>query len=133
LGLGAARVASNAETFGLSLYSGLLGRLNGKSEAEVEKQQTAQRDVELALYQGRKYGNINFISAGFLVGDKMDLKSTVMPNSKPASEKTAPDAANKKRKRSEPLSTCSFELAVSVTPAISRALQACLSFLFPIF
>ncbi|KAG9652870.1 hypothetical protein KCU64_g8229, partial [Aureobasidium melanogenum] len=68
LGLGAARGGNNAETFGLSLYSGLLGRLNGKSEAEVEKQQTAQRDVELALYQGRKYGNINFISAGFLVG-----------------------------------------------------------------
>ncbi|KAG9674431.1 hypothetical protein KCU99_g6585, partial [Aureobasidium melanogenum] len=102
LGLGAARGGNNAETFGLSLYSGLLGRLNGKSEAEVEKQQTAQRDVELALYQGRKFGNINFISAGFLVGDKMDLKSTVMPNSKPTSQQAAPDAANKKRKRSEP-------------------------------
>ncbi|KAG9943524.1 hypothetical protein KCU85_g8586, partial [Aureobasidium melanogenum] len=102
LGLGAARGGNNAETFGLSLYSGLLGRLNGKSEAEVEKQQTAQRDVELALYQGRKYGNINFISAGFLVGDKMDLKSTVMPNSKSTPQQAAPDAANKKRKRSEP-------------------------------
>ena len=102
LGLGAARGGNNAETFGLSLYSGLLGRLNGKSEAEVEKQQTAQRDVELALYQGRKFGNINFISAGFLVGDKMDLKSTVMPGSKPAPQQAAPDAANKKRKRSEP-------------------------------
>ncbi|KAG9661924.1 hypothetical protein KCU69_g14787, partial [Aureobasidium melanogenum] len=101
LGLGAARGGNNAETFGLSLYSGLLGRLNGKSEAEVEKQQTAQRDVELALYQGRKYGNINFISAGFLVGDKMDLKSTVMPNSKLTPQQAAPDAANKKRKRSE--------------------------------
>ncbi|KEQ70775.1 hypothetical protein M436DRAFT_53047 [Aureobasidium namibiae CBS 147.97] len=101
LGLGAARVGNNAETFGLSLYSGLLGRLNGKSEAEVEKQQTAQRDVELALYQGRKFGNINFISAGFLVGDKMDLKSTVMPDPKLASKSPALDAANKKRKRSD--------------------------------
>jgi len=101
LGLGAARVGNNAETFGLSLYSGLLGRLNGKSEAEVEKQQTAQRDVELALYQGRKFGNINFISAGFLVGDKMDLKSTVMPDPKLASKTPALDAANKKRKRSD--------------------------------
>lgn len=110
LGLGAARGGNNAETFGLSLYSGLLGRLNGKSEAEVEKQQTAQRDVELALYQGRKYGNINFISAGFLVGDKIELKSTVMPNSKLASKQAAPAVANnasddagssKKRKRSE--------------------------------
>jgi Pin2-interacting protein X1 len=101
LGLGAVRVGNNAETFGLSLYSGLLGRLNGKSEVEVEKQQTAQRDVELAMYQGRKFGNINFVSAGFLVGDKMDLKSTVMPNPKLASEKPALDAANKKRKRSD--------------------------------
>jgi Pin2-interacting protein X1 len=101
LGLGAVRVGNNAETFGLSLYSGLLGRLNGKSEVEVEKQQTAQRDVELALYQGRKFGNINFVSAGFLVGDKMDLKSTVMPDPKLASEQPALDAANKKRKRSD--------------------------------
>ncbi|KAI5244168.1 hypothetical protein E4T42_07208 [Aureobasidium subglaciale] len=101
LGLGAARAGNNAETFGLSLYSGLLGRLNGKSEAEVEKQQTAQRDVELAMYQGRKFGNINFVSAGFLVGDKMDLKSTVMPNSTLTSQQSAPDATNKKRKRSE--------------------------------
>jgi Pin2-interacting protein X1 len=102
LGLGAVRVGNNAETFGLSLYSGLLGRLNGKSEAEVEKQQTAQRDIELAVYQGRKFGNINFVSAGFLVGDKMDLKSTVMPNVKLASQEPALDAANKKRKRSDP-------------------------------
>jgi Pin2-interacting protein X1 len=91
LGLGAGRV-TNAETFGLSLYSGLLGRLNGKSDVEIEKQQASQRDVELAVYQGRKYGTLNFISAGYLVGDKMDLKSTVMPGS----------AANKKRKRSDP-------------------------------
>lgn len=102
LGLGAARAGNNAETFGLSLYSGLLGRLNGKSEAEVEKQQTAQRDVELALYQGRKYGNINFISAGYLVGDKIQLKSTVMPNPKPGLQNATPDSAGKKRKRSEP-------------------------------
>ncbi|KAF1354866.1 hypothetical protein BDV97DRAFT_366086 [Delphinella strobiligena] len=72
LGLGAKRGNNNAETFGLSLFSGILGRLNGKSEVQVEKEQKAQRDVELALYASRKKGYINFVSAGFLVGDRID-------------------------------------------------------------
>lgn len=72
LGLGAKRGGNNAETFGLSLFSGILGRLNGKSEVQLEKEQSAQRDVELALYQSRKGGYVNFVSAGFLVGDRID-------------------------------------------------------------
>lgn len=111
LGLGASLAGNRAETFGLSLFSGILGRLNGKSEVDVEQQQRKQKDVELALYQGRKYGTLNFVSAGYLVGDKIEKSmSTKMPESKPVSavepaEKSKPEviaSASNKRKRSEP-------------------------------
>ena len=69
LGLGAKIGGGNAETFGLSLFSGVLGRLNGKSDAEVEKQQGALRDAELRNYQVQKYGLMKFVSGGHLVGD----------------------------------------------------------------
>lgn len=72
LGLGAKIGKGNAETFGLSMFSVLLGRLNGKSDAEVQKQENAQRDVQLASYQAQKFGFMNFVSGGFLVGDKIE-------------------------------------------------------------
>ena len=72
LGLGAQVGRVNAETFGLSLFSGVLGRLNGKSDAEVQKHQSALRDAELRTYQARKYGHMNFVYGGFLVGDRIE-------------------------------------------------------------
>jgi Pin2-interacting protein X1 len=72
LGLGAQVGKVNAETFGLSLFSGVLGRLNGKSDAEVQKHQNALRDAELRTYQAQKYGRMNFVSGGFLVGDRIE-------------------------------------------------------------
>ena len=77
LGLGAKRGSDNAETFGLSQFSGLLGRLNGKSEDVLKKETEARRDVELRLWQGRKHGVMNFVSAGFLVGDKIEDRPRV--------------------------------------------------------
>ncbi|KAK3710335.1 telomerase inhibitor [Vermiconidia calcicola] len=71
LGLGAQVGKSNADTFGLSLFSGVLGRLNGKSDVEVERQQGALRDAELRTYQAQKFGMVGFVSGGFLVGDKI--------------------------------------------------------------
>lgn len=73
LGLGAQKGKSNAETFGLSTLSGIFGRLNGKSDVEVQKQQDTQRDWQLRSYQAQKYGFMNFVSGGLLVGDKMEL------------------------------------------------------------
>lgn len=100
LGLGAKTSAQNPETFGLSMYSGLLGRLNGKSDQALEKEQTARRDVELALYQGRKWGHLNFVSAGYLLGDKIEkaeepLRPTLAMN--PAEDR---DQSVKREKRS---------------------------------
>lgn len=72
LGLGAQVGKGNAETFGLSMFSGLLGRLNGKDDGQIQKQQNAMRDVELRTYTGQKFGFMNFVSGGLLVGEKME-------------------------------------------------------------
>lgn len=66
----------NAETFGLSLFSGVLGRLNGKDEGELKREEEARRDVELRTYQERKFGLVGFVRGGYLVGDRVvdDLK-----------------------------------------------------------
>jgi Pin2-interacting protein X1 len=71
-GLGAQKGKSNADTFGLATLSGIFGRLNGKSEVEVQKQADTQRDLELQTYQAQKWGGMNFVYGGLLVGDKME-------------------------------------------------------------
>ena len=71
LGLGASKKREGAETFGLDQFSGLLGRLNGKDTAVLKKEENNRRDVQLRLYQDRKFGGIKFISAGCMVGDDM--------------------------------------------------------------
>ncbi|KAF4555269.1 SNF2 family N-terminal domain-containing protein 10 [Elsinoe fawcettii] len=71
LGLGASRSKEGAETFGLDQFSGLLGRLNGKSEEALGKEDDARRDVRLRLWADRR-GGVRFVSAGFLVGDKVE-------------------------------------------------------------
>ncbi|KAH9818538.1 protein pxr1-like [Teratosphaeria destructans] len=73
LGLGAKLGgAGTADTFGLSLLSGVFGRLNGRSEAEVREQQDSLRDAGLRSWQAQKYGFMNFVSGGMLVGDRME-------------------------------------------------------------
>lgn len=85
LGLGAQVGKGNAETFGLSLFSGVLGRLNGKSDEAIEMQQSAERDAELRSYQAQKYGTINFVRGGLLVGDK--IESPTFPGTNGAGKK----------------------------------------------
>lgn len=100
LGLGAKIGGGNAETFGLSMFSGLLGRLNGKDDAVLQQQQDARRDVELRMYQAGKYGTMNFVSGGLLVGDKMEPpKSTKIEDIKP--QAVALKETNRKRKAGE--------------------------------
>lgn len=87
MGIGVQVGKGNAETFGLSMFSGLLGRLNGKSDEELEKKQNALRDVELGTFHARKYGSMNFVSGGLLVGDRMEFpESTVLPGKKRKAE-----------------------------------------------
>ncbi|PIA90762.1 Protein PXR1 [Cercospora beticola] len=100
LGLGAKIGTQNAETFGLSMFSGLLGRLNGKEEDQValKKKEETLRDVQLKL----KYGNLNFVRGGLLVGDKMCEVKTDLGHLKEGGKKRkASDAENDEDEEAE--------------------------------
>ncbi|KAJ8070500.1 hypothetical protein OCU04_000874 [Sclerotinia nivalis] len=73
LGLGA-KIGSgvgHGECTGLDVFQNLLGRLNGKEEAEIEKEQKGREDLKRAIYAERKWGSIRFVKGGVLVGDKI--------------------------------------------------------------
>ncbi|KKA16756.1 Protein pxr1, partial [Rasamsonia emersonii CBS 393.64] len=71
LGLGARpRGTADFEPTGLDAFQGLLGRLNGKSDAELEREQRQRDDARLALYAAKKWQAVRFISGGFLVQEK---------------------------------------------------------------
>jgi Pin2-interacting protein X1 len=73
LGLGAKRGSERAENFGLAGLESILGRLNGKEE-EVKKEEAWREDIERRGWVAQKYGSMNFVSGGFLVGDKIERK-----------------------------------------------------------
>ncbi|EON64995.1 hypothetical protein W97_04230 [Coniosporium apollinis CBS 100218] len=106
LGLGATRGGRDAETFGLSQLAGLLGRLNGKGEGELRKEEAARRDVQLVGYQERRWGAVRFVSGGFLVGEKAEEEKESEDQgagtAAPVARAGEPDAASlKKRKRTD--------------------------------
>ncbi|KUJ22795.1 uncharacterized protein LY89DRAFT_664584 [Mollisia scopiformis] len=73
LGLGA-KIGSgvgHGECTGLDAFKNLLGRLNGKDEDELEKEQKSRDDLRIAIYTERKWGSTRFVSGGFLIGDKI--------------------------------------------------------------
>ena len=94
--------AGNAETFGLSTLSGIFGRLNGKSDGEVQKQAGHLRDAELRTYQAQKYGFMNFVSGGLLIGDKIEeVRRDALPSEKSVVTVKKPEEtvrSSKKRK-----------------------------------
>ncbi|KAF2090637.1 hypothetical protein K490DRAFT_71014 [Saccharata proteae CBS 121410] len=127
LGLGAKRGKAENDTFGLSLFQGVLGRLNGKSDVELKKEENTQRDMKLALYQGQRWGMMNFVSGGFLVGDKIEnLKKLeggkagstpeVKETAKVVEESPQSERSGGKRKRSESSESSSS----SDTPSLKR-------------
>ena len=73
LGLGA-KIGSgvgHGECTGLDAFKNLLGRLNGKDEDEIAKEQKSREDLKRAIYTERRWGSIRFVQGGFLVGDKI--------------------------------------------------------------
>jgi Pin2-interacting protein X1 len=98
LGLGAQRGKAEGETFGLEVLSGLLGRLNGKSDGQLKKEEHARRDVKLMTYIGQDGRRMGFVSGGFLVGDKIEKSSEALKESSEASSNS--ERPSKKRKRS---------------------------------
>jgi Pin2-interacting protein X1 len=71
LGLGAKHGSgiSAGECTGLSVFQDLLGRLNGKSEAVLEKEQKSRDEVKRTLYAERRWGGLRFVHGGMLIGD----------------------------------------------------------------
>ncbi|KAF9692620.1 hypothetical protein EKO04_009398 [Ascochyta lentis] len=98
LGLGAKRGSERAENFGLAGLESILGRLNGREE-EVKKEEARREEIEKRAYVYRKFGSMNFISGGFLVGDKIQPREEVKLEPKIKEEPDSDDGASKKRKR----------------------------------
>ncbi|EUC41542.1 hypothetical protein COCMIDRAFT_105938 [Bipolaris oryzae ATCC 44560] len=110
LGLGAKRGSERPENFGLAGLESILGRLNG-NEAEVKKEEERREEIEKRAFVYRKYGMMNFVSGGFLVGDKITKKSDIKKEievkteteikSEPQSDNETASSKDKKRKREE--------------------------------
>jgi Pin2-interacting protein X1 len=73
LGLGAKKGSGLAEgeCTGLDVFQSLLGRLNGKDEDELIKEQKSREDLKRAIYTERQWGSVRFVKGGFLIGDKI--------------------------------------------------------------
>ena len=73
LGLGAKKGSGLAqgECTGLDAFQALLGRLNGKDEDELVKEQKSREALKRAIYSEHKWGSVRFVKGGFLIGDKI--------------------------------------------------------------
>lgn len=118
LGLGA-KIGSgvgHGECTGLDAFKNLLGRLNGKDEDEIEKEQKSREDLKRAIYTEQRWGSIRFVQGGFLIGDKIqhlidgeaerirklalreDVESSDSSDSESESEEEAPAPVKKAKK-----------------------------------
>ncbi|KIV94465.1 hypothetical protein PV10_02232 [Exophiala mesophila] len=109
LGLGAKNKSQDleAQRTGLDAYQAMLGRLNGKSEAEVEVMEKKVEDRKLAMYAKGRWGGMVFIKGGTLVGEKTFGTGETIEEQKPDSTPATTDSEEKnnakeeKRKRKE--------------------------------
>lgn len=74
LGLGAKTKSQDVEgqRTGLDAFQGLLGRLNGKSDAELKKQEKKIEDRKLEMYARGRWGGLVFVKGGILEGSIED-------------------------------------------------------------
>ncbi|KAJ5555457.1 hypothetical protein N7535_007892 [Penicillium sp. DV-2018c] len=96
LGLGA-RIGREMEPTGLDAFKGLLGRLNGKSEVELKKDEEKRDNVRLARYAALKFPEVRFVSGGLLVQEK----ATEIPKPPPKEETVTEKTKSDKRKRTK--------------------------------
>ena len=66
LGLGASLKSKDIEhsRTGLDAFQGLLGRLNGKSDTEVQEAEKKVEDRKLAMFAQGKFGGMVFVPGG---------------------------------------------------------------------
>lgn len=92
------------EPTGLDAFKGLLGRLNGKSDAELEADQQKRDEIKMAQYTATKWQTIRFISGGLLAQEKPSaLDADKSSNDKSAADETEredkSDRQEKKKKK----------------------------------
>ncbi|EHK17566.1 uncharacterized protein TRIVIDRAFT_231883 [Trichoderma virens Gv29-8] len=88
------------EVTGLDIFSDLLSRLNGKSEAEVEEKRQARLEVRMHQYVEQKWGPMRFVRGGLLVGDNMEEEndSSEESESSTAADDKIPTATKESKK-----------------------------------
>lgn len=124
LGLGA-KSGPNVPQPGLDAFQGLLGRLNGKSDVQLVKEQNTRDDLRRVNYSERRWGGLHFISGGLLVGDRIEEPEEVH-DSDPVSnvgthEKAATPAKNTTSTSTEPdYSSSSTVTATNATIELSK-------------
>ncbi|KAL8807494.1 MAG: hypothetical protein Q9182_000659 [Xanthomendoza sp. 2 TL-2023] len=128
LGLGARNGALDDDrpTTGLDGLQDLLGRLNGKGTEMLETEQRSRADARRVVYSERRWGFENFVSGGFLVGDRIqrseetsiEIQSPIVsvmesrPRMKHDNDTSKRDQAKRKRAR-ESKSSGSINTTVS--------------------
>ncbi|TLS25658.1 hypothetical protein PpBr36_07618 [Pyricularia pennisetigena] len=98
LGLGA-KMNRGDECTGLNAFKEMLARLNGKSEAAIEKDKKAREAHAMNVYVERKFGTMRFVSGGFLVGDVIREKNEAEVESTDATPEPAETSLKKEKKR----------------------------------
>ena len=73
LGLGAKHetACDGKETTGLGIFEDLLGRLNGRSTIELEKDRAHRSALKGSAYVDQRWGKLRFVSGGLLVGAEL--------------------------------------------------------------
>ncbi|KAL4974357.1 hypothetical protein BDW66DRAFT_88354 [Aspergillus desertorum] len=82
------------EPTGLDAFKGLLGRLNGKSDAELQADQKKRDEVKLARYAATKWQAVRFISGGLLAQEKDESKEAPTHTSKTGTKGANPANGN---------------------------------------
>ena len=108
LGLGASLKSKDVEhaRTGLDAFHGLLGRLNGKTETELQKDAQKVEDKKLALWAQGRWGGMIFVPGGTLVqgeGFNRNVRNSKSPESgEPIKEKETSEVVTERaRKRAE--------------------------------
>ncbi|KGQ11671.1 Protein PXR1 [Beauveria bassiana D1-5] len=96
------------EVTGLDVFSDLLSRLNGKSEAAVREDQDARLAVKTHRYVEMRWGPMRFVRGGLLVGDTLQEDGSAESEAgedektkKTEGQKGKKDRKSKKRKVEE--------------------------------
>jgi len=102
LGLGAKGGVNDedGQTTGLDMYQDLLGRLNGKTEREVDNEKRMRSNVRRSVFVEQTWGKLRFVSGGFLLSKEPPSVNSMAKQCIQDFEEAAPDGVKTDQKRS---------------------------------